>query len=202
MRRKPWIPVALTIGLALMAAYGLHQPKVDHAFTVLGEQLTLKAQVAAALPRGPGAVVRRLATNAERAEDDTAPAAGAYVVSTWSHDERGQVVTRRIRFRPGPYVPVEAELVARRVADRFDQTVLSYTVRVEGAVSADGTEHALFLQPTFHDHRAACALALALDYDEGRRGLVLEIDEQVGEEARRYTLDFLVGEDGAVTRAP
>lgn len=191
----------MLIGVAAAGlVFWMQMPRPDSSFEVLGVSQEVAPQAGPVLTGGLSIQVVRLATNAEVPAEGTAPVQGRYAMSTWTSDEDGQTRTRRIRFAPGPYHGVDVDLVGRRILDGFGRPAFSYSLKLEGALSADGTEYAFYLLPTAHGRGDATTVACALDYDEAPRLLTLTIDEFVAGETRRFTLGFDVAEDATITQ--
>ncbi len=198
----------LLIGIVLLglaAAGGIHWmqiPRPDASFVVLLQPMELAFEPGPPLEPGLGVRVTQLATNAEVEAEDTAPIAGRYAVSTWSSDEDGRIHMRRIRFDPGPYQAVDQDVLERVILDGFGRLALRYALRIEGALSDDGTQYAFYLLPTANGRGDPTTVACGVDYEHSGRILTLTIDEYVAGETRRFRVAFDVGSDGALSRRP
>lgn len=177
-------------------------PQPDETFDVLGTSAVLTPTAGPELKQGLGVQTVRLATNAEVSAEGTAPVEGRFAVSTWTSDEAGEVRTRRIRFDPGPYTRVERDVVRRVILDGFNRPALTYTLRLEGALSGDGTLYAFYLLPESNGRGDGSTVACALDYDPATHVLSVTIDELVQGDTRRFTLPLVVGTDGSLARRP
>jgi hypothetical protein len=151
---------------------------------------------------GLGVRTVRLATNAEVPAEGTAPVEGRFAVSTWTSNEAGDVRTRRIRFDPGPYTSIEKDLVRRVILDGLGRPALTYALRLEGALSDDGTQYAFYLLPESKGRGDDSTVACALDFDPVTRVLTLTIDELIQGDTSRFTLLFDVRADGSLARRP
>ena len=196
----------LLISLVLVAAaaaallFWMQMPRGDETFVVLGVSETLHAEAAPPQPAGQGVRTSRIATNAEVDATGTAPVEGRYAVSTFSSDDDGTIRTRRIRFAPGPYTAVGQDVLRREIRDGFGRPALDYALRIEGALSEDGTQYAFYLLPTSHGRGDESTVTAGLDYDASSRLLELTIDECLQGETRRFHVVFRVAPDGTLTR--
>lgn len=197
VRRLLWgivlVPVAL-VGTFVSTRYLLQEndPEVE----VSGQRIR-PPWIAPVPAIGPGDGMfstRPWITNATVIEGELSPYDGSWTSTRLTATSRSQV-----SFKPGPYVRIVQPLATRRIRNIWGVEVLTWDCRLEGAVSADGSEYCFSIMATGGGD-TGFATRFDGDYDPGSRIFTLRVAEKLWRsDGKQFDLRFKVDAAGGIS---